>query len=416
MTKLWRVTLCVLLVLAGYLSFSSAAFAAQTPPHVPASKPKETSTPHSRATPHSKAAPQSKPTTGCVYVLVGTACPEEGRSNVTVDVTGQGSTTTDAGTLGKPGTPCRKHCSTSVVTNCTTAHDTASDGGIWQEADNCIPSHTLNCTPPDQAYSVATTLDGVQQSNAVMCRPPTGPTPAQQIQTVAQHARDSLTVTDSAAIVQPANASPLPVTLPAFFQASPAQQTGATATVGPVTATIALHDPTYIWDYGFVELALDQRAAQRPHRRDALAHRRERFRIDDEVEVALTDARVGITEPGMVIGQWTQAFRRHRPLVGVHGDFPALARDDLAADADVIAEVDRAPQQQRRVGAVRSQSTIACRCSPSCRTTKTRLPKSRTARTRPATATRSPVAMLGARSTWAARTAERSAVRGTLTG
>ena len=70
--------------------------------------------------------------------------------------------------------------------------------------------------------------------------------------------------------------------------------------------------------------------------------------VDDEVEIAVADPRLGIGEPGVLLRQRPQALRRDRPALRHDRQFAALGRDDLARHADVVAEVDVAlPGRER---------------------------------------------------------------------
>ncbi len=87
------------------------------------------------------------------------------------------------------------------------------------------------------------------------------------------------------------------------------------------------------------EPAVVQRRANGPHHLGAGAHHVASLRPDDQVDVALPDARL-LVQLAVRDGQRAHRLRRHRPPVGHDRQLAALAGDHLALDEHVVAEVD----------------------------------------------------------------------------
>ena len=83
----------------------------------------------------------------------------------------------------------------------------------------------------------------------------------------------------------------------------------------------------------------DECLAQLGDHRDTGPRSLTRFRTHDEVDVALTDARL-LVHLLVRNRQRTQRLRRHRPLIGHHRQFAGTRADDLTVDVDDVAEVD----------------------------------------------------------------------------
>ena len=82
-----------------------------------------------------------------------------------------------------------------------------------------------------------------------------------------------------------------------------------------------------------------ERAAQAAHDGRALAGDAARVGVDDEVDVALADPGLRVGEAGVLVGQRAQRLARQLPRRREHRQLAALAADDLAGDADVVAQV-----------------------------------------------------------------------------
>ncbi len=89
----------------------------------------------------------------------------------------------------------------------------------------------------------------------------------------------------------------------------------------------------------------------RPHRLD---HGRPHLgqlpgpRVDDQVHVALPDPRLGVGQPGVLVGQRPQRLGGDRERVRQHRQLAGPRRDDLPGHPDVVAQIDvPLPRRQR---------------------------------------------------------------------
>jgi hypothetical protein len=83
-----------------------------------------------------------------------------------------------------------------------------------------------------------------------------------------------------------------------------------------------------------------QHVADGAHDRGAVGHHPAAVGVHDEVDVALADAQLGVGQAVVLVRQRAQRLAREQPLRRQDAELPAAAADDLAGDADVVAEVD----------------------------------------------------------------------------
>ena len=94
-----------------------------------------------------------------------------------------------------------------------------------------------------------------------------------------------------------------------------------------------------------------QHVADRAHDAGPLVHHATAVGVDDEVDVALADAQLGVGQPVVLVGQRPQRLAGEHPLARQHAELAATAADDLAGHADVVAEVDIGLPRREPVGA-----------------------------------------------------------------
>ncbi len=83
-----------------------------------------------------------------------------------------------------------------------------------------------------------------------------------------------------------------------------------------------------------------QHVAHRAHDRGPVADHAPAVGVDDQVDVAPADPQLRVGEAVVLVGQWTQRLAGQHPLLREHAELAATAADDLAGDADVVAEVN----------------------------------------------------------------------------
>jgi hypothetical protein len=100
------------------------------------------------------------------------------------------------------------------------------------------------------------------------------------------------------------------------------------------------------------EPALGERAAHGGDRARADLEDPPRARVDDQVEVALAQARVGVAEAAVLVGQRPQRLGQQGERLHAHGQLAAARDDHRARDADPVAAVQRGEVGLQRVADV----------------------------------------------------------------
>ncbi len=66
-----------------------------------------------------------------------------------------------------------------------------------------------------------------------------------------------------------------------------------------------------------------------------------RFRVGDQIQIALAVADLDVFEPVPLLGQGQQDLRKERELLGVHAQFAGARAEQIAFDAHDVADVEQ---------------------------------------------------------------------------
>ena len=91
----------------------------------------------------------------------------------------------------------------------------------------------------------------------------------------------------------------------------------------------------------FHEAERVEEVADEAHREAALLEGAAHFRVDDQVQVALAVAHLGIGQPRPLLRQRTQALDQHAQLRGLDRQLAGLGAEHRAGDAEDVADVRR---------------------------------------------------------------------------